>query len=151
MYNVSAMDNKPRINNNNKVPSFVTNPSPMIGRTNDPFAKKNVYDTGKVDVQIPEMMAFQQNQNINMEQEMDINESVSSDEFSKNFKSLPLIEKTETMKIYYNIVFCNLLASVLIVKYEEMCRHQKQEPSSDKFHLFINQHLLQDPSTFRFI
>jgi hypothetical protein len=144
------MDNQPRISKQKKVPSFVTNPSPMISHKQDAFAKKNIYDTGKVDVHIPEMVAYQQNKNIDMEQGMDIDDSVSSDEFSKNFKSLPLIEKTETMKIYYNIIFCNLLASILIVKYEEMCKHQNQEPTSDKFHLFVNQHLLQDPSTFRY-
>ena len=142
------MDNQPRISKKTTTPSFQTNPTPMISNKQDEFAKKNIYDTGKVDVKIPEMEAYQ-NDIVDMNQEIDINESVSSDEFSKNFKSLPLIEKTETMKIYYNIIFCNLLASILIVKYEEMCKQQNQEPTSDKFHLFVNQHLLQDPSTFR--
>lgn len=130
-------------------PSFVTNPTPTIPKNSLPFAKKNMYDTGKVDVQIPEMMAFEAEEKIQMEQEFNHDISDSSDEFSKNMKSLPFIEKTETMKIYYNIVFCNLLASILIVKYEESCRGQLQDPSSEKFQLFVNQHLLQDPSTFR--
>ena len=108
-----------------------------------------MYDTGKVDVQIPEMVAFQEENKIQIQQDFDDHDSDSSDEFTRNFKSLPLIEKTETMKIYYNIVFCNLLASILIVKYKESCQNQMQDPTSEKFQLFVNQHLLQDPSTFR--
>ena len=133
----------------NPKPSFVTNPSPMIAKKTSPFTRKNMYDTGKVDVQIPEMVAFQEENKIQIQQDFDDHDSDSSDEFTRNFKSLPLIEKTETMKIYYNIVFCNLLTSILIVKYKESCQNQMQDPTSEKFQLFVNQHLLQDPSTFR--
>lgn len=143
--NRSAIGQEPQSLVKKYPPSFVTNPTPIIAQKKSPVPKKNVYDTGKVDLQIPEMQTFE-DPAIDMEQ--DLNDSVSSDEFTKNYKSLPLIEKTETMKIYYNIVFCNLLATILIVKYEEMCKDQLQEASSEKFHLFVNQHLLQDPSTF---
>lgn len=133
----------------NPTPSFVTNPTPMIAKESSPFGKKNLYDTGKVDVQIPEIETFGAEEKIQMNQDFNMDDSDTSEEFTKNMKSLPFIEKTENMKIYYNIVFCNLLASILIVQYEETCKAQLQEPSADKFQLFMNQHLLQDPSTFR--
>lgn len=129
-------------------PSFITNPTPIIAKNQSPFAKKNMYDTGKVDVQIPEMKAFEQ-EDIRMDQNSPRYTDSSEEESNRNLKALPLIEKTETMKIYFNIVFCNLLASLLIVKYKESCKDQMQDPSSEKFQLFVNQHLLQDPSTFR--
>jgi hypothetical protein len=142
------MDTHANRGSNKYKQGFITNQNPIMAKQTSPMTKKNVYDTGKVDLQIPEIKKFEE-PNVNMEQ--DLHDSDTSDEFTKNYKSLPLIEKTETMKIYYNIVFCNLLATILIVKYEEMCKSQMQDPSSEKFHLFVNQHLLQDPSTFRYM
>ena len=119
--------------------SFQDNTASIKNKIEIDIRSKNPYATGQVNINIPEIEAFA----VEEEEETELFGPPLDDDF----KNLPCIQKTENMKVYYDVIFCNLLGCMLLSKFQDQ-QKMSDSKAKDGFQRFVNQNLMQDPAAF---
>ena len=101
------------------------------------ITKTNNFETNQLNIEIPEIKNFQ-----------DEEDDVFNEDSGSELRVLPTIEKNRNMRLYFDTIFANLMCANLLAKFETESLVTENN-GIDEFNRFINQNMIQDPSSYK--